>query len=66
MALCKFAGGGGMLFFFKRRSNVTFKFTCQNLWYCTKGLVIRNTHAKKECHIFSDKKVMANVKVIEK
>ena len=48
-ALCKFAGA--MLKFFKRRSKVTFKVTCQNLRNCWKGLVIRNTYVKYECPI---------------
>ena len=38
----------------------------QNLWYCWKGLVMRNTHAKYESPICWDEKVMANVKVFQK
>ena len=63
-ALRKFAGA--MLKFFKRRSKVTFKVTCRKLRFCRKGHVMRNTHAKYECPISWDKKVMANVKVFEK
>ena len=54
-----------MLKFFKSRSKVTVKATCC-LWYCWKGLVIRNTHAKYEYLISYDRKVMANVKVFQK
>ena len=38
----------------------------QNLWYRKKGLVKRNTHSKYESPISLDKKVMANVKVVQK
>ena len=48
-ALRKLAGA--VLKFLKRRSKVTFKVTCQNLRYCQKGHVMRNTHAKYECPI---------------
>ena len=50
-ALCTGKFTGAMIKFFRKRSKVTFKVTRQNLQYCRKGLVIRNTHAKYECPI---------------
>ena len=52
-----------MLKFFKSRLKPRSRTHFENLWYYRKGLVIRNIHAKYECPISYDKKVIHYFKV---